>query len=543
MMTMVASIDAFSLSALPSERTIFHISHLQGTPSSSLNLVETEVSDSFEDTTILSTPFPAMIHHHLPDEKDESNCARDVEASELSPAFFFPHISMSQQGCVEDDPSLESIGHSAQHPQDGNEKCDADEEYSRDNDEASGEISAVKERDKTERLKQTSMAATLLSKRPQSHGQSGASKGHSKTTSVGARRVGSATKARQNGRSMPRLVHAVRTGTSSKGTPTNDKRAQKAQNPPNSDPSGKLHTAPSKAKVVDGSSSILSSSSAQTQATTVPRAIIESTIHQMLNEAKAKPSIGLLGEPVRIPRVPQRPKPGTILVKARRTPSALGANSATCAVDVRVATPENDLDIANLRLSVFSDFTPQTRKVFCDRSCHLLSARRQRGAICIVVTTHKRLSGDQDLVVGTAEISYHEFSGTRLGQARPEDSILYVTEVAVNSKYRRRGIANIMMEAIEKVAKIRDAETIYLHVDVTNVGALRLYEKAGFEKLPKENHVFKEFTTKLNLHDGATKGRNHYLMSKDLKNPTWLKDIESLHPTCVHEATLGIEVY
>ena len=35
---------------------------------------------------------------------------------------------------------------------------------------------------------------------------------------------------------------------------------------------------------------------------------------------------------------------------------------------------------------------------------------------------------------------------------------------------------------------------------------------------------YEEFTRSLNLHPGATKGRRHYLLYKDLvENPTWLE--------------------
>jgi len=237
----------------------------------------------------------------------------------------------------------------------------------------------------------------------------------------------------------------------------------------------------------------------------------------------------------------------------KSSPSSSGYSITRSGKDitVRVATPIDDLCIANLRLSVFSDFTPETRKLFCDRSCHLLSTRRQRGAMCIVATETRTSSSsflpsmEDESVVGTAEISFHEFAETSLGRSRPQGSILYVTEVAVNSAKRRRGIAKLMMEAIDKVAKIRKTETIYLHVDVENIGALRLYEHAGYKKLPSDDPVFLEFTTKLNLHDGATKGRKHYLMSKDfVKKPTWLEDHNKKETFSgqTQRGTLGIEV-
>jgi hypothetical protein len=71
-------------------------------------------------------------------------------------------------------------------------------------------------------------------------------------------------------------------------------------------------------------------------------------------------------------------------------------------------------------------------------------------------------------------------------------------------------------------------ETVYLHVDVTNTAACSLYEKGGYEILDSKDPVYSEFTTRLNLHDGATKGRNHYFLHKKITGQeTWL-DCETL---------------
>lgn len=81
------------------------------------------------------------------------------------------------------------------------------------------------------------------------------------------------------------------------------------------------------------------------------------------------------------------------------------------------------------------------------------------------------------------------------------------------------------LQAIDVLAKTRGIESLYLHVDVENESAIALYENAGYRKVDASSDpMFLEFTTKLNLHDGATKGRNHYLLCKDMKNPTWLSD-------------------
>jgi len=287
---------------------------------------------------------------------------------------------------------------------------------------------------------------------------------------------------------------------------------------------------------------------------------IESTVDEILKSSGASTttttatSMGLFGEAVESVGCGCIPRVGPVLATSVRLSSSVVA---------RVATGIDDLDIANLRLSVFSNFNPESRKIFCERSCQLLTTRRQRGATCIVATIQNnpvdnderqealpssaaasdRSLGANGKIVGSAEISFHEFSQTQLGYSRPRDSILYVTEVAVDAAQRRKGIANLMMKAIDSLAAIREVETIYLHVDVANLGAVNLYKRAGYTILEYDNPVYLEFTTKLNLHDGATKGRNHYLMSKDLRKPTWLNIQEEQQNSVEPERRLlGIEV-
>lgn len=55
-----------------------------------------------------------------------------------------------------------------------------------------------------------------------------------------------------------------------------------------------------------------------------------------------------------------------------------------------------------------------------------------------------------------------------------------ITNIAVRSSARRRGIGNRIVNAILTEAKRRGATTVYLEVRVGNDGARRLYERCGF---------------------------------------------------------------
>lgn len=198
---------------------------------------------------------------------------------------------------------------------------------------------------------------------------------------------------------------------------------------------------------------------------------------------------------------------------------------------VRVATPRDDIVIANLRMSVFSGFNNEMRKKFCLKSCQVLHSRRLRGATCLVATcrspTNSQNNGDtKEIVLGSAECSTHEFINTELGTCRPGASVMYVTEFAVHPQVRGTGAGTLLLQGIDELAKERNVETLYLHVDVTNEIACHMYQKAGYiiaGKNKANNRMYQEFTTSLNLQDGATKGRKHYLMYKHIVNhPTWL---------------------
>jgi len=245
----------------------------------------------------------------------------------------------------------------------------------------------------------------------------------------------------------------------------------------------------------------------------------------------------------------QNPPPGTVLIRppSRRSKMMNNNNNNNNrkkhhwthnVLRIRLATTVDDMDIANLRLSVFSNYSHQVRQVFCSRSCQVLANRRIRGATCLVATVPTAVpldgrtgggggTGDdrQDLVLGSVECSVHEFDGTQLGRRRLPNSVLYITEVAVNPVYRRCGIGSTLLKGVDELASIRKVESLYLHVDVENEAALALYAKAGYSVVEASEPMYQEFTTSLNLHDGATQGRRHHLLCKHLTTrPTWLND-------------------
>ena len=284
------------------------------------------------------------------------------------------------------------------------------------------------------RLETTAKAAALADRRRRRGDASTESKA-GRNTSVGPRRGGSATKARSRLGSIDRLTDAIRKGSTSSSVGNRNSRDLKERNPPQSmDVSG--------------------TSSQNSFFGPVNKSTIHAAVAEMLDPSgslgiRPKSSQDIVEDDY---AVSSTPEPGAVLIPAvsnkdRRT--TFGKRAASDRLTVRLATRFDDFDIANLRLSVFSNFTPAVRKTFCSKSCQLLASRRRRGATCIVATVPRYgaiLSPRQDIILGSAECSFHEFHGTTLGASRPQDSILYVTEVAVSPTARRQGIGMKMMQ-------------------------------------------------------------------------------------------------
>ena len=156
--------------------------------------------------------------------------------------------------------------------------------------------------------------------------------------------------------------------------------------------------------------------------------------------------------------LPVTPSPGTVLVNQPRSkttdPMDVQDRIRKNAL-VRVATMKDDMEIAKLRLSVFSDFTPEIRRQFRTRSCEVLGYRRMKGATCLVASVNyynaeleyeRYEESPHKWIIGSVECSTHEFAGTQLGMRRPGGSIMYITEVAVAPRVRRTGAGTKLLQ-------------------------------------------------------------------------------------------------
>ena len=64
-----------------------------------------------------------------------------------------------------------------------------------------------------------------------------------------------------------------------------------------------------------------------------------------------------------------------------------------------------------------------------------------------------------------------------------------ITSIAVESDFRRKGLARQLIEEFEKILPY-DTENIFLEVRESNISAINLYRKCGFERLSVRKNFY-----------------------------------------------------
>lgn len=91
-----------------------------------------------------------------------------------------------------------------------------------------------------------------------------------------------------------------------------------------------------------------------------------------------------------------------------------------------------------------------------------------------------------------------EIAGT-VALRKVDDTTFEFTKMAVDEKFRRRGIAEALSLASFKKAKQLGAETVILYSNSILTGAIRLYEKIGFKHIPVNNTEYKRSDVKMKI--------------------------------------------
>jgi ribosomal protein S18 acetylase RimI-like enzyme len=91
-----------------------------------------------------------------------------------------------------------------------------------------------------------------------------------------------------------------------------------------------------------------------------------------------------------------------------------------------------------------------------------------------------------------------QIAGT-VGLRKVDDVTYEFTKMAVDPRYRRKGIAEALSHASFRKAKELGAERVILYSNTKNAAAIKLYEKLGFRHLPVENDVYARANVKMEI--------------------------------------------
>ena len=69
---------------------------------------------------------------------------------------------------------------------------------------------------------------------------------------------------------------------------------------------------------------------------------------------------------------------------------------------------------------------------------------------------------------------------------------VYITNVAVFPEFRRNGVGKALVELLVSEMKAENAEFVTLEVRESNLNAISLYEKCGFEKVGKRKAFYEK---------------------------------------------------
>lgn len=69
---------------------------------------------------------------------------------------------------------------------------------------------------------------------------------------------------------------------------------------------------------------------------------------------------------------------------------------------------------------------------------------------------------------------------------------VYITNVAVFSEYRRKGVGKALVEFLVDRMKSENAEFVTLEVRRSNINAISLYEKCGFQKVGERKSFYEK---------------------------------------------------
>jgi len=104
------------------------------------------------------------------------------------------------------------------------------------------------------------------------------------------------------------------------------------------------------------------------------------------------------------------------------------------------------------------------------------------------------------IIVPGGAILMAEYEGEMAGTValrKINEDIFEFTKMAVDERFRRRGIAEALSYASFIKAEELGAKTVILYSNSVLAGAVQLYEKLGFKHLPADNKEYKRSDVKM----------------------------------------------
>lgn len=106
---------------------------------------------------------------------------------------------------------------------------------------------------------------------------------------------------------------------------------------------------------------------------------------------------------------------------------------------------------------------------------------------------------------------YNDAVAGTVGLRKVDDDTYEFTKMAVDKNFRRLGIAEAISFASFNKAKELGAKSVILYSNTKNAGAIKLYEKIGFQHVEVEQGVYKRANVKMVIDIGnAFRSARHF---------------------------------
>lgn len=111
--------------------------------------------------------------------------------------------------------------------------------------------------------------------------------------------------------------------------------------------------------------------------------------------------------------------------------------------------------------------------------------------------------------------AYNGIIAGTVGLRKVNDETYEFTKMAVHELYRRKGLAEALCYASFEKAILLGAKNVILYSNTKNAGAIKLYEKIGFEHVVLEQGVYERANVKMIIDPViALENRIHSLVNK-----------------------------